>query len=376
MCVARKKKKGRHACSPYAEGKMIYDSKKHHRRSIRLKGHDYSGSGLYFVTICAHQEFRAFANGTPFSVGATCVSEEKEKRATCVSPVRQIIEEEWLRCGVVRDDVFPDEFVVMPDHFHGLIRIADGKSSLGHVVGAFKAAVSRRIRRGDTHVALKTHVAQLPEDVRIWHRDYYEIIVRDKEIEKNIREYIKMNPWKCVVEFEIGAVGATRMSPSTCVSREEGTTCVSPVRMRGIGNPALWNLEKLGVLCSRNAPKLDRIPKADVYFGGFHSPMEKEILARLLELKMPVIYCPAWGIEGATGTTCVSQEEEPTCVSPVRKALEENRMLILEMDNKDGDLLAAKQRNEFVVSNSDKLWVPYVSKGGMLDKLIKENKWQ
>ena len=63
-------------------------------------------------------------------------------------------------------------------------------------------------------------------------------------------------------------------------------------------------------------------------------------------------------------------------MSPVRKALEENRMLILEMDNKDGDLLAAKQRNEFVVSNSDKLWVPYVSKGGMLDKLIKENKWQ
>jgi hypothetical protein len=35
---------------------MTYDPQKHHRRSIRLKGHDYAGGGTYFVTICAHRE--------------------------------------------------------------------------------------------------------------------------------------------------------------------------------------------------------------------------------------------------------------------------------------------------------------------------------
>ena len=37
-------------------GKSHYDPARHHRRSIRLKGHDYAGGGLYFVTICAHRK--------------------------------------------------------------------------------------------------------------------------------------------------------------------------------------------------------------------------------------------------------------------------------------------------------------------------------
>ncbi|MCK5851180.1 MAG: transposase, partial [Kiritimatiellae bacterium] len=149
-----------------------YNPDIHHRRSIRLKGHDYAGGSLYFVTICAHQEFIQFAKGNPF--GATCVSGKEKERATCVSPVRGIIAEEWARCGEIRDDVFPCEFVVMADHFHGLIRIEKSQSELGHVIGAFKAAVSRRIRRrGDTHVALSPHDAPSPK-IKIWHRNYYE----------------------------------------------------------------------------------------------------------------------------------------------------------------------------------------------------------
>lgn len=77
---------------------MAYDPNIHHRRSIRLKGHDYAGAGLYFVTICAHREFIAFAQGNPFGVGATPVSPtasppKTPKMATQVSPVRELIEE-------------------------------------------------------------------------------------------------------------------------------------------------------------------------------------------------------------------------------------------------------------------------------------------
>ena len=86
---------------------MNYDPARHHRRSIRLKGHDYAGGGVYFITICAHRELGSSTGGKPFGALG----------ATCVSPVRGIIAEEWGRCGQIRDDVFPGEFVVMPDHF-------------------------------------------------------------------------------------------------------------------------------------------------------------------------------------------------------------------------------------------------------------------
>lgn len=47
-------------------------------------------------------------------------------------------------------------------------------------------------------------------------------------------------------------------------------------------------------------------------------------------------------------------------------------MLLLEMQNRDGNLAAAEQHNRFVIQNADKLWIPHISKGGMLDRLLKE----
>ncbi len=349
-----------------------YNQKIHHRRSIRLKGHDYVGPGLYFVTICAHREFIEWAKGNPFGVMG----------ATCVSPVREIIADEWRRCGKLRDDAFPGEFVVMPDHFHALIRIEKGQSELGHVIGAFKAAVSRRIRRrrGDTHVAQDTHVAPgthvapfgaPPENIRIWHRNYYEMIVRTPEAERNIREYIRANPWKLVQH-----------------ATHEGQS------FRMIGNPALLNREKIAMLCSRNCPpdvlaaatKHARTASSQhCFISGFHSPPEKAILATLLRTgdthvalsssrdthvalspshdthaAPKLICCPAWGINEMR----IPPEWLP--------ALEANRMLILEMRNREGNLAAAEARNRFVLDSAEKRWLPHVTPGGMLDRLARK----
>lgn len=327
-----------------------YDPKIHHRRSIRLKGHDYAGGGLYFVTICAHREFIRFAGGKPFG--------END------DPIRKIIAEEMQKTATLLPWMNWDESVVMPDHFHALIRIEGGYGDLGRVITGFKAGVTRTLRQlgnwGNRAPRMADKVprmapvrrggilpARFAPGMRIWHRNYYEMIVRDDEEEKNIRNYIRMNPWKCVVNFGNG--------------------------LRGIGNPALWNANKLGVLCSRGAPRPDRIPNAEVYLSGFHSPMEKKIFARLLEMKKKIIYCPAWGIGGkaAFGRGAPRMAKGAPRMAPVLlKALEENRMLILEMDNVDGDLAAAEQRNRFVIENSDELWLPYVAKGGMLERLL------
>ena len=175
----------------------------------------------------------------------------------------------------------------------------------------------------------------------MWHRDYYEMIVRSAEAERRIAEYIRMNPWRCVQEFGGG--------------------------LRGIGNPALWNGTKLGVLCSRavRATRATQVspvqmPEADVYFGGWHSPKEKEILEWLLKAGRRVIACPAWGIE------------DSAFAPGVRNALEENRMLILEMHDVSGNLAAAEARNRFVIEHADALFTPHVTRGGMLDRLLRE----
>lgn len=160
------------------------------------------------------------------------------------------------------------------------------------------------------------------------------MIVRSAEAERKIAEYIRMNPWRCVQELGAG--------------------------LRGIGNPALWNGDKLGVLCSRNAPKIARLPAAEVYLGGWHSPKEKEILDWLLQNGRRVIACPAWGIENSA------------FAPGVRDALEENRMLILEMRDLSGNLAAAEARNRFVIKNADAMYTPYVAKDGMLERLLRE----
>lgn len=96
--------------------------------------------------------------------------------------------------------------------------------------------------------------------------------------------------------------------------------------------------------------------------GGFHSPMEKEIFADLLRRKRPVIWCPAWSTERAAAAPMVAE------------ALENNRILILEMRNCAGDLAAAEQRNRFIIEQSERLWLPYVAPGGMLERLVREVK--
>jgi len=323
---------------------MSYDSAIHHRRSIRLKGHDYAGGGVYFVTLCAHREFKQWAGGEPFGKGAAGAGAARmppERMPPERPPVRQVMEEEmqktarllpWMRWG---------EWVIMPDHFHAIVEIEGGHGTLGDVMTDFKAGVTRTLRgRGDILVARNGKPA--PKEMRIWHRNYFEMIVRTPEAEQKIVEYIRMNPWRCVQSLGDG--------------------------LRGMGNPALWNAEKLGVLCSRNTPRPTSIPNAAAYLSGFHSPMEKEIFQKLLELKKPLIWCPAWGIDGAIRAAIMPPGQMPS----VLEALEENRLLVLEMRNLEGDLAAAEQRNRFVLEQADEHWLPHVTPGGMLDRLVRE----
>ncbi len=94
-----------------ATGKPMTGTMQRHRRSIRLKGYDYTGPGAYFVTVCTHERIPLFGRVVD---GETVLNE-----------YGKIVREEWLRTARVRPNVelFANEFVVMPNHIHGIIWI-------------------------------------------------------------------------------------------------------------------------------------------------------------------------------------------------------------------------------------------------------------
>jgi REP element-mobilizing transposase RayT len=173
---------------------MPYDPKIHHRRSIRLPGYDYSQTGAYFVTICAHQKKHLF--------GEVIEGEIK------TNEIGEMIRLYWNHLPRRYPNVELDEFVLMPNHIHGIIRIVRAvhepplppnavkfvrgairesplrrKMLLAKIIGYFKMNTAKRINeiRG---------VAGVP----VWQRNYYEHIVRNNDELNKIRDYIATNP--------------------------------------------------------------------------------------------------------------------------------------------------------------------------------------
>jgi len=85
----------------------------HHRRSIRLKGYDYSQSGAYFVTIVVWQRGCLFGD----------VVDEKVVLNEC----GRVIEKWWHQISVHFLNVETSTFVIMPNHVHGIIVINDDR---------------------------------------------------------------------------------------------------------------------------------------------------------------------------------------------------------------------------------------------------------
>jgi len=86
---------------------MKYDPQKHHRRSIRLKGHDYTASGAYFITICTHQRQCLFGKIVD---GEMQLNEFGNWVDAC-----------WKRLPTHFSHLQLDRFVVMPNHMHGIL---------------------------------------------------------------------------------------------------------------------------------------------------------------------------------------------------------------------------------------------------------------
>lgn len=182
-----------------------FDSAVHHRRSIRLPGYDYAGAGAYFVTVCTHER--------------ECIFDDTELKA--------VAEKVW-RAVVGASGGPDDEFVVMPNHVHGIIWIS-ARGTVGaqqrhrQLGGMRRCDVPHPVTTEPTAVvaaplphvvpgslaalvrAFKSATAKRINNIRatpgrpFWQRNYYERIIRNEDELHDIRQYISENPlkWAC-----------------------------------------------------------------------------------------------------------------------------------------------------------------------------------
>lgn len=181
---------------------MKYNPQIHHRRSIRLPSYDYSQPGAYFITLCTAKK--------------QCWFGQINDGQMPINQLGKIVQNEWLKSAKMRLYLRLDEWIVMPNHLHGIVWIdesepqqksnssyglvgeahfpnlsnkSSGKSfhrkgnSLGSFIGGFKGSVTKQINQFRQNTSIP-----------IWQRNYYESIIQDERALDSIREYIQQNP--------------------------------------------------------------------------------------------------------------------------------------------------------------------------------------
>lgn len=116
---------------------MKFDPEIHHRRSMRLKGYDYSMVGAYFVTICTHNRESLFSDvGATLAVAQNSAGQENRNEIVLKTPGK-IILKIWNKISQRFKNVRTDDLVIMPNHIHGILMIYDNKRVTARVTPTF-----------------------------------------------------------------------------------------------------------------------------------------------------------------------------------------------------------------------------------------------
>ena len=177
----------------------------HHRRSIRLRGYDYSQAGAYFITLCAQNRECLFG----YVLGD----------AIRLNDAGRFVKNVWDALPDHYAGVTLDAFVVMPNHVHGIILLHDVGAqfiapnndqgainrapTVGEIIRAFKARCTHGINQ-----------LRSVRGVSTWQRNYYEHIIRNEPSLQEIRKYISNNPAQWANDRENpDVVGARFIAP-------------------------------------------------------------------------------------------------------------------------------------------------------------------
>jgi len=182
----------------------------YNRRSIRLKGYDYSSNGYYFITICTYRKQQIFGtikNGIMH-----------------LNDYGKIAYNEWIKSNQIRNELKLDEFIIMPDHMHGIVIINTRRGAWPCAPTNTQYAPTGIMKCESTYEPANTHnentgiAKRLPKSIssfiagykssvtiqinrmrntrgeKIWQRNYYDHIIHGENDYYRIAEYIRQNP--------------------------------------------------------------------------------------------------------------------------------------------------------------------------------------
>ena len=180
---------------------MTYNPDIHKRQSIRLKGYDYSQSGFYFITICCYQR--------------ECLFGDIINSQIILNNFGELVKKEWLKSAEIRKEIKLGEFVIMPNHFHGIVIINQTNNNYNHVhtndVGANGRSPLQEIQSSPQQISMtpkslssriagfksattkKINIIRNTPKTPVWQRNYYDHIIRNDESLERIREYVQNN---------------------------------------------------------------------------------------------------------------------------------------------------------------------------------------
>jgi putative transposase len=182
---------------------MPHDPRKPGRKSIRLKGYDYSQPGAYFVTVVTQGRADLFGQVRGGDMH--------------LNEAGQMVAAIWVSLAKRFPQIELDIYQVMPDHFHGIIVIHDKSvdekpvgaglvpapsrattrvaptnaninPALGDIIAAFKSITTLEYIRGVRGLGWAQFYG------RLWQRNYFERVIRDEREWDRIRRYIQANP--------------------------------------------------------------------------------------------------------------------------------------------------------------------------------------
>jgi REP element-mobilizing transposase RayT len=177
---------------------VVYNPEIHHRRSIRLKGYDYTLSGAYFITIVTHER--------------ECLFGEITNSEMAANKFGLVAQQMWDKLPARFRNVELGTFIVMPNHIHGIILLdgtrrgiaesaadSDDQSSryalterqFGKMI---RGSIPAIVRAYKSSVAYRINIMRGLRNAPVWQRNYYEHIIRNADEAERIEHYIMSNP--------------------------------------------------------------------------------------------------------------------------------------------------------------------------------------
>ena len=168
---------------------MKYDPAKHRRRSIRLKGFDYSEPGAYFVTVVSRNRELLFGEVW-----------DGELR---LNDTGRVVQAAWYDLSNHFAELSLDAFVVMPNHVHGIIELhVPGRAGLKPAPTKISPGLFEVVRAFKTFSARSVNKLRGTQGSAVWQRNYYEHVIRVETELDRIREYITNNPTQWEIDRE------------------------------------------------------------------------------------------------------------------------------------------------------------------------------